>query len=568
MSLFNLFLITPCAFTHYITNYLTVQEKHHLIGVSKNFKKIFNKSIFHPLINLYTQSSQGHTYHEFKYISCFQFTQKIQELGIHSSFDDIIFICDTSGSMKRNSKRNSMIHFIEQIVVKLNKEGSSKNVGLISFNRKSEWVYQLTPVSEFPYPVEDHLLDSSGVTNFDSWINLIKNIDKSSILILVSDMVTNIRNKNKYIPILKKHFFYQIILPPGNNYTAKSLNHISNGYGKFFLSSNNGSIPEKIINEMFSLLIDPQPQIICYQSHSRFHPINNFECPLSSSSFLVEDDQQLQQLKELPINIIFNGQKIEQWDSQQSRFITKNEKCPWDIFKMALIKKMSHLNYFRQKLLKKEYTHYSELEEIALEINSLDINNHLECYDSLKDIFNRRPLSSIRGSYLYLPNSEQQNSISTGLLIDLNILVSKTLNSLEEPDHDYSTNLLLKLQDMCQQLVYQRIKRIKNDSLIFNHKYQQLYLSLKRILSQEIKSILKLSLSETLSFNNNYSGLEINQKEFLGDLEGDQLGILVYLYCCLHNSDLFNFHLDGDLAEYIPNLRDNLIVNQKNIKNI
>ena len=107
MSLFNLFLITPCAFTHYITNYLTVQEKHHLIGVSKNFKKIFNKSIFHPLINLYTQSPQGHTYHEFKYISCFQFTQKIQDLGIHSSFDDIIFICDTSGSMKRNSKGNS-----------------------------------------------------------------------------------------------------------------------------------------------------------------------------------------------------------------------------------------------------------------------------------------------------------------------------------------------------------------------------------------------------------------------------------------------------------------------------
>lgn len=568
MSFFNLFLITPCAYTHYITNYVTVQEKHHLVCLSKQFRKIFNKSIFHPLINLYTQSPQAHTYHQFKYISCFQFTPKIQDLGNHNSFDDIIFICDTSGSMKRNSKRNSMIHFIEQIVVKLNKEGSSKNIGLISFNRKSEWVYQLTPVSQFPYPVGDHLLDSSGVTNFDSWISLIKNIDKSSILILVSDMETNIRNKNKYIPILKKHFFYQIILPPGNNYTAKSLNHISNGYGKFFLSSNNGVIPDKIINEMFSLLINPQPQIICYQSHSRFHPINKFECPLSSSSFLVENDEQLQQLKELPINIIFNGQKIEQWDSQQSRFITKNEKCPWDIFKTALIKKMSHLNYFRQQLLKKEYTHYSELEEIALEINSLDINNHLECYDTLRDIFNRRPLCSIRGSFLYLPNSEQQNSISTGLLIDLNILVSKTLNSLEEPNREFSLSLLIKLQDMCHQLIYQRIKRIKNDSHTFNNKYQQLYLSLKNILSQEIKSILKLPILQTLTFNNEYNGLDIEQKEFLGNLEGNQLETLVYLYCCLHNSDLYNFHLDGELAEYIPNLSDNLIVNQKNIKNV
>lgn len=545
MSLFNLFLITPCAFTHYITNYLTVQEKHHLIGVSKNFKKIFNKSIFHPLINLYTQSSQGHTYHEFKYISCFQFTQKIQNLGIHSSFDDIIFICDTSGSMKRNSKRNSMIHFIEQILVKLNKEGSSKNVGLISFNRESEWVYQLTPVSLFPYPVENHLLDSSGVTNFDSWINLIKNIDKSSILILVSDMVTNIRNKNRYISILKKHFFYQIILPPGNKYTAEYLDHISNGYGKFFLSTSTGIISEEITNEMVSLLINPHPQMLCYQTHSRFLPINQFECPLPSSSFLIEDDQQLQQLKELPINIIFNGKKIDQWDSQQSRFFTKNERCPWDIFKASLIKKMSQLNYFRLQLLKKEYTHYSELEDIALEINSLDINNQLECYDILCDIFNRRPLSSIRSSFLYLPNSERQSSVSTGLLIDLNILVSKTINSLEEPDREYSLSLLIELQDMCQQLVYQRIKRIKNDSHIINTKYKQLYLSLKSILSQEIKSILKLPLTQTLSFNDNYNGLQINQQEFLGNLNGGQVETLVYLYCCLHNSDLYNFSLQG-----------------------
>ena len=105
----------------------------------------------------------------------------------------------------------------------------------------------------------------------------------------------------------------------------------------------------------------------------------------------------------------------------------------------------------------------SELEDIALEINSLDINNHLECYDTLSDIFNRPPLMSIRGSFLYLPNSERQSSISTGLLLDLNILVSKTLNSLEETDQEYSLSLLIELQEMCQQLVNQRIKRIKND---------------------------------------------------------------------------------------------------------
>lgn len=547
MSLFNLFLITPCSYTNTIIDFLTVSEKHYLICLSTPFKKLFNKSIFYPIINLYTQSPQQHTYHQFKYISCFQFSQKIQNLGIQCDYDDIIFICDCSGSMKRNSKKNSMIHFINKIVFELNQAQSSKRLGLISFSRKSEWIYKLSPVSEFPYPLEEDFLDFSGMTDFDSWINLIKNINQSSILILISDMDTNIRDKNRYISILKKHFFYQIILPPGNKYTAEYLDHISNGYGKFFLSTSTGIIPEEITNEMVSLLINPHPQMLCYQTHSRFLPINQFECPLPSSSFLIEDDQQLQQLKELPINIIFNGQKIEQWDSQQSRFITKNERCPWDIFKTALIKKMSQLNYFRLQLLKKEYTHYSELEVIALEINSLDIHNHPECYDILYDIFNRRPLSSIRSSFLYLPNSERQSSVSTGLLIDLNILVSKTINSLEEPDREYSLSLLIELQEMCHQLVYQRIKRIKNDSHIINTKYQQLYLSLKSILSQEIKSILKLPLTKTLSFNDNYNGLQINQQEFLGNLNSGQVETLVYLYCCLHNSDLYNF----SLLEYI-----------------
>lgn len=547
MSLFSLFLITPCSYTHSIMKLLTTSEKHHLICLSSKFKKLFDKSIFYPTINLYTQSPQQHTYHQFKYISCFQFNQKIQNLGVQCDYDDIIFICDTSGSMKRNSKKNSMIHFINKIVFELNQAQTSKNVGLISFNSKSDWVYKLSPVSEFPYPLENYFLFCSGTTDFDSWINLIKTISKSSILILISDMDTNIRDKNKYISILKKHFFYQIILPPGNKYTAEYLDHISNGHGKFFLSSSTGIISEEIISEMVSLLINPHPRMLCYQTHSRFLPINQFECPLPSSSFLIEDDQQLQQLKELPINIIFNGQKIEQWDSQQSRFITKNESCPWDIFKASLMKKMSQLNYFRLQLLKKEYTHYSELEDIALEINSLDINNHLECYDTLSDIFNRPPLMSIRGSFLYLPNSERQSSISTGLLLDLNILVSKTLNSLEETDQEYSLSLLIELQEMCQQLVNQRIKRIKNDSHIYNTKYEQLYLSLKKIIANEIKSTLKVHVSQTLLFNDNYNGIQINQQEFLGNLRGDQIETLVYLYCCLHNSDLYNFSLEPSL---------------------
>lgn len=557
MTFLNLFLITPCSHTNPIIPFLSVQEKHHLNCLSQQFKNLFDKSIFFPLINLYTQSPQNHTYHQFKYISSFQFSHQITNLGTPCTYEDIIFICDTSGSMKRNSKINSMIDFVNQIISNIQDSQVSRNIGIISFKQDSEWIIKMKSSKSFPYPLENDFFESSGMTNFDSWIKLIKKLQKPSFLVLISDMDTNIQNKNKYIPILKKHFFYQIILPPGNKYTSESLNHISNGYGQYFLSETKGSISKNITQKLSSLLTTPRPQLICYQTHSRYHPIKDFEVSLCSSSFLIEDEQQLSDLRKLSINIIMNGLKVEQWNSQYSRLVIRSGPCPWEIFKMSLIKKMSHLNYCRTQLLKKENTHCQDLEDIAYRLCSIDVTNREESYQILSDIYESSFLKKVRNTNFFSAHFIYNSSFSSDMLIDLNILLCNTLNTLEDNIWDDSLSSLIEIQKLGEDLTYRKIKKIKRDFDSYQNQYSQLYQALKYILDKEIKSILKLSSQESLTPNDNYNGLIISEKEYLGNLEGEQLESLIYLYCCLYNSDLFNFHLDGDFAEYIPSSVNN-----------
>ena len=564
MSFFNLFLLTPCSYTNPILSYISTQDKHYIISLSKEFKKLLDKSLFYPLINLYTQSSQNHTYHEFKYISSFQFSEQIKNLGIHCNYQDIIFICDTSGSMRNNFKKTAMIKLINNLVFTINHQKNPRNIGLISFNQKSFWTVPIVDSKSFPFPITNNLIRSLGMTNFDSWINLIKNIEKPSMLVLISDMDVQIRNKNKYIPILMKHFFYQVILPPGNRYTSESLNHISNGYGKYFLPSTTlGVIPSCIEKKLSSFLLETQPQLICYQTHSRYHAIRDFDVSLPSSSFLIEDEQQLEELKKIPIHILFNGKKIEQWDSQNSRFIVRNQACPWEIFKTSLIKKMSHLNYLRNKLLRKEYLHCDMLEEIIRDILCLDINNHQACLETLGEIYNSEALYSIRNNNFFSSKRFFNHGTSTNLLIDLNILICKTITSIEHQSYDQAKKLIINIQDLGKEISLKKIKRFKNDSIIIKNEYNDLFKRMKIILSSEIKTILKITSHESLDLNDEFNGLRINNIEYSGNLNGEQLETLVYLYCCLFNKNLYNFELDGDIAEYIPSLEiDSHRVNQ------
>lgn len=571
MSFLNLFLITPCSYTHPIITFISVQEKHYLICLSSKFKNIFDKKIFYPLINLYTQSPQKHTYHEFKYVSSFQFNNQIKYLGLESLYQDIIFICDTSGSMRRYSKRTSMLKFIDTMVSGINQQQISKNIGLISFNQQSKWIIPMTSSELFPYPLGDNFLKSNGMTNFESWVKLVRKIEKPSILVLISDMDTNIKNKNNYIPILKKHFFYQIILPPGNNYISKSLNHISNGYGRYFLSSQNGIIPSYITQDMLTELTNKNPpQLICYQTHVRFHPIIEFDTSLPSSSFLIEDEPELLQLKKLPIKIIYNGSKVEQWDCQHSRLIIKNQSCPWEIFRTSLIKKMSHLNYYRTKLLEKEYPQAKELEDLAYYISSLDIYEHERCLVILGDLYNSEVLYRARSNHMY-SSRLSQNYVLTEILMELNIIICKAITSIEHQHYDKTVTLLLDIQTKGEELTQQKIKKMKKESFYNKNQYYQLFKKIKFILTKEIKTILKFSDSDELVFNDDFKGLKINEHIYIGNLEGNQLETLIYLYCCLHNSDLYNFELDGDVAEYIPSTEigpQSGIINESTINSI